>query len=445
MSVVVQFLPAGIGLIVLLALSGFFSGSETALFSLSRSQVKRMSDGSRGDRAAHRMLQAPQGLLSTLLVGNMLVNILLTSVTASLIARIAGSQQGPLVTAVNILVATPMLMIFGELTPKTVACGHAQQFSRLAAPALLLFSRFIAPVRLVLRWVTGIILTVLGQRESHAWEMLTSDELVATLAAGRAAGAADDSELELVQRILKLGSIAAHDIMVPRTQVVGVSDELTVREAYEKARSMRYSRLPVYNEDLDGIWGVLATVDLPRWRNSDMMGTRLADLRRKLEDRTHTEPLPVYPIFVVPETARVERLLTDMRLNRAHFVVLVGEYGGTAGILTMNDILEEVVGQVSPPEPDEEKEFVRIGDAVLVDGGVHIREMVEQLGIELTANGADTVGGYVMERLGRLPRTGDEIESEGQRIRVVKMVGRRIGAVRITPLPTPETAEDRNE
>ena len=432
MNDLLQFLPAGLGLTILLALSGFFSGSETALFSLSRSKAKQMATGTRGDRAAYRMLQAPQGLLSTLLVGNMVVNILLTSVTASLLARIV-QTQGAFATALNILIVTPLLMIFGELTPKTVACGHARQFSRLAAPPLLLFSRLIGPVRLVLRWVTGVILTVLGQRDARAWEMLTADELVATLAAGRAAGAADESELELVQRILKLGSISAHDIMVPRTEVVGVSDDLTVAQAYEKARSLRYSRLPVYHEDLDGIWGVLATVDLPRWREHAVMNMKLAELRAEIEDSGTTEDLPVYPIFVVPESAQVEKLLTDMRTSRAHFVVLVGEYGGTAGILTMNDILEEVVGQISPMEDDPHREFVRTDDAILVDGKTHVRTIVEEFDMQLTPNGADTIGGYVMEKIGRLPRAGDQVNSDNCTFSVIKMVGRRIGAVEIVP------------
>lgn len=420
--------------IVLLGLSGFFSGSETALFSLSRTLVRRMERGSFSERAASRLLKTPQRLLSTLLVGNMFVNILLTSLLATIMARVV-PRNGGLASVITIAVVWPLLMIFGELTPKTLAYNHAPVFARLAALPLLTVAWLTAPVRWLVRLAAQGVLTLLGQSDGPQWDVVTPDEVLAMLEVAEKNGTANSNERELVTHILRLGSIQAREIMVPRTEVVGIRDDATLAEAYAKARTRRHSRLPVYHDDLDDIWGILSMVDFPRWRDSEWMHKPLAQFRAKLEEARAASDssveLPVYPVLLVPETVKVERLLNQMRESRAQIVVLVGEYGGTEGILTLNDILEEVVGQLTPSEKDDNLLMVGADGDLLVDGRISLRELAEQTGLPLVPNGSDTLGGYVMEHLGRLPRTGDVVQGPGCRLEVLRMAGRRVGTIRI--------------
>lgn len=431
MDALVDLIPSVIGLAILLGLSCFFSGSETAFFALNRAQVKRMSTGSTTERAVANLLHRPQCLLSTLLVGNMLVNILLASVIASLATdRFTGS--GAISAIGSITCSTLLLLIFGELTPKSLAFRHARPIACAAALPLLVFSRIITPVRYMLRIVTHALLTLIGQRSVPGWGLLTQQEISGMLAAGEASGVTDAKERELVEHILELSRLDAHDIMVPRTEVTAISDELTVGDAFAAARKSRHSRLPIYHQSLDDIWGLVHIADLPRWRSSETMARPLADFRQRAQF-TSTEN-PVYPVHVVPETANVEKILPQMRDRHAQMVVLVDEYGGTAGILTMDDLLQEIVGQISPMKEAPGKHVVRMSDHLLIAGRMHIREINRELDHELPQNGVDTVGGYVTELLGRIPRTGDKVSDEHCRFEVLNMAGRRIGAIRLTPI-----------
>jgi len=438
MSAFLELLPDLILLAVLLVLSGFFSGAETALFSLNRGQVKRMADGARTERTVTALLAEPQRLLSTILVGNMFVNVLLASIVASLMDQfLPGRGVWP-----ALLVSTFLLLIFGEVTPKTIAVHHNLLSARLAAVPLFVFSVVIKPIRILLRLVTHLLLALIGQRRVPGWDALTPEQMAAMVEACEAVGATDERERELIERILNLDAIDARDIMVPRTEVVGVSDALTVGEAYDTACRKRHSRLPIYHEDLDDIWGLISVVDLSRWQGTDTMDRVLADLRPENGAAEWSrEQSPVYPAYVVPETAKVESLITTMQELRTELIVIVDEYGGTAGILTLEDALEEVVGQISPAEQEDGKDFVVAEDGILVDGRTHIRDLNRELQLDLPQNGTDTIGGYAMELLGRLPRAGDLAQDEHCRFHVIKMAGRRVGALRIERM-APAEEED---
>ena len=432
MTVLAELLPSLLGMGVLLLLSGFFSGSETALFSLNLSQARRLREGTRGERAASQLLGAPQRLLSTLLVGNMVVNIMLASLISTITSRLLPGA-GSWAAAAAIAASTLLLMVFGELTPKTLAVHHPLPFARSVARPLLFVSGLIAPVRWILRVVTTFLLRLCGQANVPGWGTLTIEELTATLAAGEANGATNANERELVEHIMQLGVVQARELMVHRMDVVGVDDRLTVREAFARACGLRRSRLPVYCDDLDDIWGVIAAVDEPRWRDSEWLDVPLADLRARVLDTP--EALPVYRAHMAPETASIEKLLASMRELRTHFVVLVGEYGGTSGILTLDDILGELLGHL-PAEPAKTPTKTEDG-IVFAEGRMPLRLLNEAYGLDLQANGADTLGGYVLERLQALARAGDVTRDERYLFRVVRMSGRRIGMVQIQPLPEP--------
>lgn len=430
-----QYLPQFVAIAILLALSAFFSGSETSLFSLSRAQVHRLSEGSAGERAASRLLHSPQRLLSTILVGNMTVNILLTSLCASTVNHLVQGND-TWATVLSIVVVWPLLITFGELTPKTIACNHSLALAPWVSFPLDLLAWITAPVRGFLRLAAQALMWLLGHSATAEWDNVTREEITAMMAVAEESGASDPQEREMVRRILRMDHVQASDIMIPRTEVVGIRDSATLAEAYAKAREHRRSRLPVYHDDLDDIWGVVSTMDLPRWRGSPSMQAPLRDWREKAAEmqrgRIPWQPLPVYPVLLVPETGNVERLLTVMQENRARFAVLVAEHGGTAGILTMNDILEELIGRIAPREAGARQDVVAVRDGYHVDGRLHLRDLADALGVVISSDEFDTVGGFVMERLGRLPRPGDRVVTDACEFQVLRMAGRRVGTVRLT-------------
>lgn len=438
-----SYIPELLAVVVLLGLSGFFSGAETALFSLSRSQVHRLAEGSLGERTAGRLLRQPQRLLSTVLVGNTTVNVLLTSLCASMVDRLVqGHQTGA--TVLSILVVWPLLITFGELTPKTLACSYSLVIARWVALPMAFLAWVTAPAAALLRWVAQGVMWLVGQKAAAEWDNVTREEIAAMMAVAEETGAAVPHEREMVRRILRMDQVRASDIMIPRTEVIAVRDNATLAEAFARARAARRSRLPVYHEDLDDIWGVVSTMDLPRWRHTPFMQQPLASFQERVaaarRGTAAWEPLPVYPVLLVPETASIERLLAALQENRSHLAVLVSENGGTAGILTVNDVLEELLGQITPRDGSVRAGVVRMADGWHVDGRMHLRDLAEAIGVELASEEFDTVGGFIMERLGRLPRTGDEFRFGGFCFRVLRMAGRRVGTVRLTPADTIATA-----
>jgi len=474
MTALLSFIPMLLGIGILMFFSGFFSSSETALLSLNRAEVKRMGNGGRMEQTAARLLKRPERLLATVLVGNMFINVLLASLCAAFLARILAIGGGPAQfcqtaaervgmtlseqtlagvdeiagALLNVIIVTPLLMIFGEQTPKVLAYAYAPQLSAVAAYPLRFLGIVLAPGIWCLHSLSNVILRLLGQSSENSWEAMTSDELAATLSAGAAGGATNERERELLQRILRLGAIDVKEIMVPRTELVAVSDSMTLQKAYDKARANRISRMPVYHGDLDDIWGVLSFGDYPRWRNQPEMAMALSDFRARLaaadeQDNPAVTGSPVYPVYMTPETVKIDRLLTTMRKHSAQFAVVVGEYGGTSGIVTLNDILEEVIGRFSRNGFNEDVLRENNG-AILADGRAHLRVLQERFGDAFVNDegSADTLGGLVMEKLGRLPRTGDIVALPGFLVKVNRMAGRRVGSVAITAVALPDSENE---
>ena len=437
MTGILAALPYLLGLAALLAASAFFSGSETALFALTRTQARRMRKGSPGEVRATELLEHPQHLLSTILIANLLVNIAIASIIASVARRTFGDQGVP----IAILVSSAALLIFGEVTPKTIAAARAQQVARFVAPPLHWISHVLTPLRIALRLASTAVLRVMGVRLAAGWADVTREEIDAMLALGVSSGVASQKEGELAERILDLSTLDAHSLMVPRTDVDAVDDSVTLAEAYMRLCKMRRSRMPVYQEDPDHIWGFISLADLPRWRESEAMNRPLSAFRGEQHPSTPFGG-PVYPMRLVPEGADVQGVLDTMRTECTQMVILVDEYGGTAGLLTLHDIRAELLGYLSPEQEADAPRILAEGDTFLVDGRTHVRELNRQLDTPLPAGEADTVGGYVTDLMGRIPRAGDNTEDEAYTYRVVQMAGRRVGALRMTPRPPPPDDEE---
>lgn len=448
-----------IGIIALLLLSGFFSGAETALMSLSRAQLRRLSDGDAKDRAVCTLLQSPQRVLATILLGNLFVNTLLTVLTAAFLHRLFEGDNGLYVKLIrpafeffsvrlsdegwknlyqtagvflNIAAVTPAIIIMGELAPKINAGRKNLQVARAAARPLLFIARCSALPLAMLRWVTDFLQRCLMLGKNGDWDMLTADEVDAMLNAGTAAGATSHSERELLERIILFGNVEAKEIMVPRTRIAALADTLTLREAYDLLRKSKYNYLPVYSGTIDEIWGVLPFHLALRHHNGNLANAKLSSFRSTVENGGDTSSIPVQAVRFIPPTANLDKLLTDMRTSGVRMNVVVSEYGGTLGLITRNAILAEIIGTF-PFSGGRGLNTPRrqINGGWHVNGEARLRTVEKALDVEFDSE-SETLAGYVMEALGRVPQPGDVFNSNGLRFQVLRTNDKLAAVIHIT-------------
>jgi CBS domain containing-hemolysin-like protein len=437
-------LPILFGVLLLLAASAFFSGSETALMSLGKAQLRRLKNESALGRIIYKLLKNSQRTMGTILLGNLFVNTLLAALTAELLTRHLSSPR--LGALLSILLVTPVLILAGELLPKINGLRFNVAAAKCCAPVLLVLSWILTPLLWILDWICRGVQALLGAGKSEgSWESLTSGELVATIDVATSGGAATRREHELLARILRFGSIQAKEIMLPRPQMPGLDDSLTLREAFPLAQKSDLGDLPVYHGNPDEIWGALSFADLLKFRNSPLADTPLATFRAPLENGEKDTALPVTPVEFVPGAAPIDRLLETMRKDSLRICVVVSEYGGTLGMVTPSMILEEVVGRYAFSGQDVNRLQKRPG-GYLGDGRARFRMVEETLQWDFSDTEAETLAGFVMERLGRIPAPGDAFVEDGYRFQVVRTAGRIPSAILISKQPEViENAEEREE
>lgn len=424
---------AGLG--VLLFLSAFFSGSETALFSLSKIQAERLRQeaGNRGATVAG-LLDNPRRLLITILVGNMFVNVASASLVASFTTALLGNKG----VGIAVGITTVLLLIFGEITPKTVAVHNAEPISRLVAYPIKFFSKLIFPLRVVLRSVTNTLMRLVPGGSIPVEDRFTTEEFRAMVQVAEEEGSIKEHEKEMLHTIFDLRSITAAEIMVPRTEMVCASEDSTLQKVFDLARTVGRSRIPVYRDDIDHITGIVYVRDFPVWRHFDIYNMTVEQF---LQDRGKLWPrrkdtLVRQPIFV-PETRTAVDLFQDFRSKGAQMAILLDEYGGTAGLVTMEDLVEELVGEITDEYDATSQNFRRLDDSsTLVAGGTSIRNVNRRLGLELPAEeDIDTIGGYVTHLFGRIPGREEVFSAEGLEFQVAETDRQRITYVIIRKIP----------
>ena len=414
---------------VLLLLSAFFSGSETALFSLSRAQVQKLSEhATKSGDTVQALVHRPRRLLISLLVGNMFVNVAISSVLASLADELFGSSG----VGVAIGVGTFLLLVCGEVTPKTLAVRNAERVALVVAVPLDMFARLITPLRVALRHVTNLLIHLLGQGRVPAEEMMTADEIHAAVEVGTAQGTISSYEGEVIRNIFEAREIKVQEIMVPRMDMVCVQLGETLDTALDRAREHGRSRLPVYSGDQDNIVGVLHLKDYPAWR---AYSVRKMTAGAFLSFRDSLAEPPRFGLvrepFIIPETKRISSLLREMRRERRHIAIVVDEFGGTSGLVTMEDVLEALVGEFASEETDQEPDFIHRDDVVLVNGLTSLREVNRELRLELEDDQAESIGGHVMNLFGRVPAVGEGVDDGPVRLTVTRMDSRQVDQVEV--------------
>ncbi len=395
---------------VLLGLSGFFSASETALFSLSRRDLRQLE---RAPGLAHGLIlklrSDPQGLLTTVLFGNNLVNVLYycLATAAAVNTAKAGMDAAAYLLGIGSLV---LLVICGEGLPKAVAVAAPLRSARLAAIPLSFFQKAIYPVKKVLGGITKISATLTSGQERTAY--VTPEELQLLVRATGERGLIALTERDMMHEIIEFGDIRVREVMVPRVDVIAFEINGDLSEFRELVKKTSITKVPIYEGQIDNVVGIAYAREVLL---SEAEGIR-ASLR----------PIPLF----VPEAALIEPVLHQFRQQRCQFAVVVDEYGGWAGIVTLEDIVEEIVGDISD-EFDTHVEPVRqLGpDKYLLSGSVGIRDWSELFGINVDLAEVETLGGFIVHRLGRLPREGDTVYLGNLVFTVRKVTQRRIAEV----------------
>lgn len=418
-------------LAVLLFLSAFFSSSETALFSLSRARVRRLRDtGGRTGRAVAELLRLPRRLLITILLGNLIVNTLVSSLIADFITR----HFGPEAVAFAIAVTTPLLLIFGEITPKTFAILRPVWLARAAALPLQAAAWLFTPARIVLRAITNVLLKLLRQGHVTSEAILTQEEFQAALRTGKVQGGLDADEAEIIHAITTFRETVAREIMIPRPEMVCLDETLTLAQAIHRARESRHSRLPVYHGTSDHIWGVFCIYHVPRWLGRVSFDMSLLAIRDVQQASAQPgDPLIISEAFAVPELRPVDSLLAEMRARNEHIAILLDEYGGTAGMVARDTLLDALLGGVIGCTPRRYFIRMRPSGEIIAAGTARLAQLNWECGCQFPDELDDTVAGYVMRLAGAVPHAGHIVRDDKYEFTVLQMDGRRIDAVSIRP------------
>ncbi|MFQ6102682.1 MAG: hemolysin family protein [Candidatus Glassbacteria bacterium] len=414
-----------------LILSAVFSGSETAFFSLSKWQISKMEeDGRKHVRTVEKLLERSDDLLNGILLGNLLVSIAAASSATFLthnlfMERLLLSESS--IYLIDILLITAMILLFGEISPKVYAVDNPERFSSRVAPFLSAWVLMIKPFIRILSFMTGAAKKIF--RPSARMPRFTEEELLTTVSTT----IEDDSvDKAMIQKIFTFGDTMVKEIMVPRTNMLCIEEDTLVEETCRMVKEIEHSRIPLYRENLDNITGILYSKDLLAHAFGFSEIKSIEEIKK--------------PAHFVPEFKKVNDLLREFQLMKVHMAIVVDEYGGTAGLVTLEDVIEEIVGEIQDEYDVEEPQIIQIRDGVyLVDGLMDIDDFQEILGVEIEGEGFETLGGYIFSLMGKIPKQGDEIARDSLVFRIYRVAGKRVSKVIVRKVVSEITENDADK
>ena len=401
-------------LFVLLALSSFFSASETALMSLSRIQVRHMvEENVKGADVVSRLLDNPSKLLGAILVGNNIVNIGASALATSLAINYFGSGGVGIATAIM----TFLVLIFGEITPKSLAAENSEKVALRVSGSIALLTRILSPVIALLMSLTNGIIRFFGGEVDKVKPFITQEELRTMVHVSHEEGVLEGEEKTMIYNVFEFGNSQVKDVMTPRTDMVAVELDSPFEVIISVFKEEQFSRIPVYKEVTDNIVGVLYIKDLFFYDKEGKDFNISAYMRE--------------PYFTF-ELKKTDDLFNELRHKRIPMAIVLDEYGGTAGIVTMEDLVEEIVGDIHDEYDEHKKEIERIKEnEFLVDGAAKIDLVNQVLGIHIETEDFDSIGGFVVGEFGRLPKVGEMKEYKNLRFIVENIDRNRIDKLRI--------------
>jgi len=403
--------------IVCLLLSAFFSSSETAFTSLQRIRVEHLVNTKvTGAERVAKMIRRPERLLSTILTGNNLANTAAAALGTILAISVWG-EWGILIATIGIAV---ILLVFCETTPKVIAAHNAERLSIKLARPIEVASYIFTPAVLALSSIASRFSKLAGG-EPVARSLVSAEEIRTMISVGHKEGTVEKDEAEMLHKVFDFGDRPVHEVMVPRPEVISIEQGSTVADFLALYAESPLSRFPVYQENMDNVVGILSIKDV-----------LMALAKGTIDNQSVIDDL-IRPSYFTPEAKRINELFTEMRDNNYRMAVVVDEYGGTAGIVSLSRLVEEIVGQVGDELAGVEKEYEAINEYTFqIDGSMRIEEANEEMGLELPEGDYETVAGFILDLLGHIPKRGEQLRYKGLKIVITKMRGLKIEEVLLT-------------
>ncbi len=416
---------------VLLALSAFFSSSEAAFLSVQKTRIAHLvSEGVPGARMVANMIGEPERLLATILLGNNIVNAATTAVITATVVAVVGSDRGPVVVAIATTISTIALLLAGEIIPKTIAVRNSERVAFLYSRPLKWTEYLLLPLVVILQWATRGLNALLGGDISNR-RSITEDEFRTLIDIGEAEGEFEPAEAEMLENVFRFGDRQVKEVMTPRTEMVTIRQGSTLREFLDMYSLTQHTRFPVYRTSPDNIIGIISSKDVLR---------HMAQTDLRYEDSV-TEA--IRDTHFVPETKRISELFDELRMTGNQIALVIDEFGGVSGLVTLKRLLEVVVGPVGEEGKSPEEEFRAIDENTFhVEGGMSIQEANQEMNIELPHGEYETIAGFALYVLGHIPSEGEQFEYENLTFEVLDMQDLRIEEIKVTK---PDTTEDERE
>ncbi|MBE6635994.1 MAG: HlyC/CorC family transporter [Ruminococcaceae bacterium] len=404
-------------------MSAYFSATETAFSTLNKIRIKTMAeDGNRRAQRVYKLTENFDALLSTILIGNNIVNILASSLSTILfIGWIKGNES--LATTLSTIVLTIVILIFGEISPKSIAKESSEKFAMFAAPIISFLMVIFTPLNFLFKQWKKLLSKLFKADEDTG---ITEEELISIIEEAEEDGNLEKNETELIRSAIEFNELEVGDIFTPRIDITAVKKEAEFEEIREVFKTSGYSRIPVYVDDLDNIVGILYYKDF------------------FTKDFDNIESI-IKPVMFVTKTRNVNELMNELQEKKLHLAVVTDEYGSTAGIVTLEDILEEIVGDIWDEHDNVEIEIREVGEnKYILSGKASISKVFDELDIDNETESL-TVNGWAMDALGRIPVAGDQFEADGLQAKVLKMNGRRIDNLMVIKLEPEEDDEEKED
>lgn len=406
-------------------MSAYFSATETALSTYNRIRMKNLAE--KGNKRAALVLKLSENydtLLSTILIGNNIVNILASSMATLLFIELL--KDGNLAewsSAISTAVLTLVILTFGEISPKTIAKNKPEGFARFSAPLINALTYVFIPLTFIFKQLQRLLIKITKSEEDQG---ITEEELISIIEEAEEDGEIDKEESDLIKSAIEFNDLEVGDIFTPRIDIVATPKDATHEDIHKLFTESGFSRLPVYDGDLDNVVGILYY--------KDFYTKEFASLDEIIK-----------PVIYVAKTQKINDLLKELQNKQRHLAVVMDEFGSTAGIVTLEDIVEEIVGDIWDEHDEKVIEIEKINEKeYIVSGKANISKLFDTLEIDEEPN-VQTVNGWTMTVLGRIPAEGDTFESSGLCVKVLKMDGKRIANVHITDVRECESEEQKDE
>lgn len=404
--------------IVCLVFSGFFSSAESAFLALPKLRIRYLvENGRRGAEWLAKMAESPEKILATVLLGNNLVNVAAATLGTIMAVWVFGLVWGPIIATVGV---TALILIFGEVIPKTLAVHNAERLSLFYVKPLRVMQWCLYPFVLALSRI-GLGVTRIIAQPDEGKTLVSEGEIRSAINVGQVEGVVEQDEARMLHKVFEFTDRPVGKVMVPRTEIAWVEQGTKIGEFLDIYAQTPYSRFPVYKDNTDNVVGILFVKDI------------LVKLNGGIIDKEAVIDDLIRPAHFVPESKHLGELLTEMRNGGYHIVMVVDEYGGVAGMVTLGELTEEIIGDIGDELIEEKKEFVVTGDNTFqLDGGFRIEEANQELRLDLPEGDYETVAGFILSHLGRIPKQGEQLKYRHLKFVIIEMQGVKIERIVVT-------------